>query len=114
MGFALSLVMIIVASYLFINKDGLPNIDIKKLSPKFILAIIDRWKNKGFMPENVSIKKGFFWIEGYWKWSLFYGTYLWVDGYWERERMDYHWHEGYWEETPDGFFWIDGYWCDHY
>ena len=25
------------------------NIDVKQLSPKFILAIIDRWKNKGFL-----------------------------------------------------------------
>ncbi len=33
------------------------NIDIKKLSPKFILAIIDRWKNKGFYPNEVIINK---------------------------------------------------------
>ncbi len=33
------------------------NIDIKKISPKYILSIIDRWKNKGLYPEDVSIKK---------------------------------------------------------
>jgi DNA helicase-2/ATP-dependent DNA helicase PcrA len=33
------------------------NIDIKQLSPKFILAIIDRWKNKGFYPNDVIINK---------------------------------------------------------
>ena len=33
------------------------NVDIKKISPKYILAIIDRWKNKGFYPEDVIIKK---------------------------------------------------------
>ncbi len=33
------------------------NIDIKQLSPKFILAIIDRWKNKGFYPNEVVINK---------------------------------------------------------
>ena len=33
------------------------NIDIKQLSPKFILAIIDRWKNKGFYPSEVIINK---------------------------------------------------------
>ncbi len=32
-------------------------IDIKKISPKYILAIIDKWKNKGFYPENVVLKK---------------------------------------------------------
>ncbi len=33
------------------------NIDTKQLSPKFILAIIDRWKNKGFYPNEVIINK---------------------------------------------------------
>ncbi|WP_440672758.1 ATP-dependent helicase [Candidatus Pelagibacter sp. HIMB1715] len=33
------------------------NIDIKQLSPRFILAIIDRWKNKGFYPREVIINK---------------------------------------------------------
>ena len=33
------------------------NIDIKQLSPKFILSIIDKWKNKGFYPSEVIINK---------------------------------------------------------
>jgi len=33
------------------------NIDVKKLSPKYILAIIDRWKNKGFYPNKVKINQ---------------------------------------------------------
>ncbi|WP_440927339.1 ATP-dependent helicase [Candidatus Pelagibacter sp.] len=33
------------------------NIDIKQLSPRFILAVIDRWKNKGFYPNEVVINK---------------------------------------------------------
>ncbi len=33
------------------------NIDIKKISPKYILAIIDKWKNRGFYPEDVELKK---------------------------------------------------------
>ncbi|MDA9631273.1 UvrD-helicase domain-containing protein [Candidatus Pelagibacter sp.] len=31
------------------------NIDIKQLAPRFVLAIIDRWKNKGFYPLEVVI-----------------------------------------------------------
>ena len=31
------------------------NIDVKKLAPKYILAIIDKWKNKGFYPLEVVI-----------------------------------------------------------
>ena len=33
------------------------NVDVKKLSPKYILAIIDKWKNKGFYPHEVNINK---------------------------------------------------------
>jgi DNA helicase II / ATP-dependent DNA helicase PcrA len=31
------------------------NVDIKQLAPRFILAIIDRWKNKGYYPSEVII-----------------------------------------------------------
>ena len=33
------------------------NIDVKKLAPKAILTVIDRWKNKGYYPEEVIINK---------------------------------------------------------
>ena len=33
------------------------NIDIKKLSPKYILSIIDRWKNNGFYPDEIIVNK---------------------------------------------------------
>ena len=33
------------------------NIDIKQLAPKYILAIIDRWKNKGYYPQKVILNK---------------------------------------------------------
>ena len=33
------------------------NIDVKKIAPKYILAVIDRWKNKGFYPSEVRINK---------------------------------------------------------
>ncbi len=33
------------------------NIDIKKISPQFVLSIINQWKNKGLLPKDVFIKK---------------------------------------------------------
>ena len=33
------------------------NIDIKKISPQFILALINQWKNKGLLPKNVIAKR---------------------------------------------------------
>ena len=33
------------------------NIDIKQLAPKYILSIIDRWKNKGYYPNEVIINQ---------------------------------------------------------
>lgn len=34
------------------------NIDVKKISPQFILAFINQWKNKGLLPKDVIAKKG--------------------------------------------------------
>ena len=31
------------------------NVDVKQLAPKYILAIIDKWKNNGFYPNEVKI-----------------------------------------------------------
>ena len=39
------------------NISKAENVDAKKISPQFILAIIDRWKNKGFYPNEVVINK---------------------------------------------------------
>ena len=33
------------------------NIDIKQLAPRYILSIIDRWKNKGYYPNEVRINQ---------------------------------------------------------
>ncbi len=33
------------------------NLDVKKISPKYILAVIDKWKNKGLYPKDVILKK---------------------------------------------------------
>ena len=33
------------------------NIDVKQLAPRYILAIIDRWKNKGYYPDEVKINQ---------------------------------------------------------
>ena len=33
------------------------NIDVKQLAPRYILSIIDRWKNKGFYPNEVIINQ---------------------------------------------------------
>ena len=33
------------------------NIDIKQLAPRYVLAIIDRWKNKGYYPNEVIINQ---------------------------------------------------------
>jgi len=39
------------------NISKAENIDTKKISPKYILAVIDQWKNKGWYPEEVKLKK---------------------------------------------------------
>ena len=37
------------------------NINIKKLSPQFVIGAIDKWKNKGLYPKNVITKKKDIW-----------------------------------------------------
>ena len=39
------------------NISKAENIDTKKISPKYILSVIDQWKNKGWYPEEVQLKK---------------------------------------------------------
>ena len=39
------------------NISKAENVDTKKISPKYILSIIDQWKNKGWYPEDVILKK---------------------------------------------------------
>lgn len=34
------------------------NIDVKKISPQFILSFINQWKNKGLLPKDVVTKRG--------------------------------------------------------
>ena len=40
------------------NISKAENIDIKKISPKFVLSFINQWKNKGLLPKDVIPKKG--------------------------------------------------------
>ncbi len=39
------------------NISKAENVDAKKISPQFILAIIDQWKNKGLLPDEVKLSK---------------------------------------------------------
>ncbi len=39
------------------NISKAENIDAKKISPQFILAFIDQWKNKGLLPDEVKLSK---------------------------------------------------------
>ena len=44
------------------NISKAENVDAKKISPQFILAIIDQWKNKGLLPDEVKLSKKIFLI----------------------------------------------------
>ena len=41
------------------------NVDVKKISPNFILSVIDKWKNKGWYPSDVILKKGDIFEKGF-------------------------------------------------
>ena len=41
------------------------NVDVKKISPNFILSVIDKWKNQGWYPSDVILKKGDIFEKGF-------------------------------------------------
>ena len=41
------------------------NVDTKKISPNYILSVIDKWKNKGWYPSEVILKKKDFFEKGF-------------------------------------------------
>ena len=65
---------------------------------------------KVVVKKPIKKRRGYIWIDGYWKWSIFYGKYIWVDARWEIVRPGYRWSPGYWIEDPGGYFWIEGTW----
>tara|TARA_B100000287_G_C20601104_1_gene768127 strand:+ start:399 stop:812 length:414 start_codon:yes stop_codon:yes gene_type:complete len=77
------------------------NRNIIKVKPNRPRVIVKRPNKK---------RRGYIWIDGYWKWSVFYGQYIWVDARWEKIKRGHRWVPGYWEQTPSGYFWISGSW----
>ena len=55
-------------------------------------------------------RKGYIWVDGYWKWNTFYGQYTWQKARWVKVKRNHYWIPGFWEITPGGFFWVNGYW----
>ena len=55
-------------------------------------------------------KPGYLWIEGYWKWNVFFGRYTWQKARWKKIKRNHCWVPGFWEINTRGFFWINGYW----
>ena len=47
-------------------------VDVKKISPNFILSVIDKWKNKGWYPSDVILKKGDIFEKGFLNIYLFF------------------------------------------
>ncbi len=52
------------------------DIDTKKISPNYILAVIDKWKNKGWYPDDVIVKKNEFFEKQFLKIYKIYQTKL--------------------------------------
>ena len=55
-------------------------------------------------------RRGYVWVEGYWKWNAFFGQYMWQKARWIKIKRNHFWVPGFWEVTPGGFFWVEGYW----
>ena len=52
LGFALAIIMVIGASYLFLNQDGLPNVDLNKLSTQSKQNTLQNFKSSVVTPKQ--------------------------------------------------------------
>lgn len=65
---------------------------------------------KHIVKQPVKQKKGYTWIQGHWKWSIYRNRYIWVNGYWKRNNPGFHWVPGKWVKVPNGWKWEEGHW----
>jgi len=65
---------------------------------------------KHTVKKPIKQKKGYTWIQGHWKWSVYRNRYIWVNGYWKRNNPGFYWVPGKWVKVPNGWKWKDGHW----
>lgn len=55
-----------------------------------------------------SIRAGYEWVPGYWRWEG--RRHAWVSGHWERARAGYVWQPARWQRRYDGWVFVPGRW----
>jgi hypothetical protein len=89
----------------FSNREA---VRVKKNRSRSVVSKPNRPKN--FVRRPAFNKPGFIWVEGYWKWNIFFARYTWQKARWIKIKRNHCWVPGFWEINTSGFFWIQGYW----
>jgi len=55
-----------------------------------------------------SVRFGYVWAPGYWRWSGH--EHVWVDGHYMRERRGYHWRPDHWDRRGNRYHFERGHW----
>jgi hypothetical protein len=58
-----------------------------------------------------SIKVGYVWTEGYWKWNNRSKTYIWINGKVVRKKKNKVWMNGRWTKKSGGYYYDRGHWA---
>ena len=78
-------------------------------------VVVSKPKRPRAIVKRPSYKRsGYVWVQGYWKWNVYYGKYIWQKARWKRVKPNHMWVPGFWEISPGGFFWVEGYWALKY
>ena len=90
------------------NSNRRPGVRVKRTRDRVVVKKPNR-PNVVINRPNYT-RRGYIWIQGYWKWNPFYGRYTWQKARWKKIKKNHYWIPGFWEITPVGFFWVEGHW----
>lgn len=58
-----------------------------------------------------TIRTGYIWVDGYWKWNNRYRKYVWINGRTIKNKKNKVWIQGHWSKNGGGYFYARGYWA---
>ena len=60
---------------------------------------------------RTALRRGYVWIDGYYKWNRRSRSYVWIEGHQIRQKKGKIWISGKWKRVPGGWTYISGFWA---
>lgn len=74
------------------------------------MVIIKPIAPKHRLVRPATVKVGYVWVDGYWKWNSRNHRYVWVNGRVVKAKKNKVWVNGYWARRGSGFIYVKGRW----